>query len=574
MQGDVMRACGLVVFFLGACSEYDLTLKPDDALPGDTGTGTDTVDEGECSVEEAPAGSVTIDKTCLAPDVVVDAPWDVRIEWQWSQLSTNASIGNAIMMPTVGNLTDDNGDGVIDEEDTPDIALVAFASSSISTGTLVVLDGATGTEHYSRAGWDGGGGIAMADVNGDGETDIVGFDSSRRPQAVRADGSPLWTSSVTVPTTYPQATVADLDGDGVPEVIAHNLVLDGATGALETTLSLSSGIPYTLPAAGDLDLDGQQEVIIGNTVFRSNGSAMWSAPFAGGYGHWSAILDADGDPEAEVAMVGGGYFGVFNHDGSTITHVAAGTGQPGPPCVADFDGDGDAEIAWASSSQMNLYELSGAQVWSMPVNDSSGLAGCSGYDADGDGVYEVLFADQDTFYIFDGATGAVRYEQGGHASGTLWEYPAVADVDNDGSAEIIIASNNYYISGWSGVTVFGHRGDGWQKSGSTWHVHDFAVSNINPDGTVPASPSPSWQLYNVYRARPAVDTAALDLRVSIVDACWSGCAGADTVYISAQLANTGGADVTVDVPISLYSADGTLLSAKIASGGLLAGPPA
>ena len=68
----------------------------------------------------------------------------------------------------------------------------------------------------------------------------------------------------------------------------------------------------------------------------------------------------------------------------------------------------------------------------------------------------------------------------------------IADVDNDGSAEILISSNNFRQggSGWAGVTIFGHLGSGWAKSGPTWNVHDFAVTNINQDGSVPTQPEP------------------------------------------------------------------------------------
>ena len=68
-------------------------------------------------------------------------------------------------------------------------------------------------------------------------------------------------------------------------------------------------------------------------------------------------------------------------------------GRPSPN-FADFDGDGDAEIAWASSSQFNMFELDGSIKWTQYVVDASGLASCSGYDINGDGAYEVLFADE------------------------------------------------------------------------------------------------------------------------------------------------------------------------------------
>lgn len=534
----------------------------DEGYPDSDGDGVKDCMDTDCDIELPDASTVTVDANCSVPDVVVTDPWNVKIEWQWTGLASNPSVHNVIMTPVIGNLTDDDGDGFVTESDDPDIVFVAFPSSNFTTGSLVVLDGKTGTEHWNAAGFNGGGGIALADVTGDGNIDILAFDGTSRPVAVNAKGVKLWTGASAVGTTYPQATVADVDGDGNAEVLADNMVLDGVTGAVERTFTIGSGMPYRLPAVADIDLDGVQEVILGNTAYDPlTGAVEWTSPITGGYGHWAAILDADGDPEAEVAMVGQGRLGIYQHDGTQLYNVAAGTTQPGPPCVADFDGDGAAEIAWASSTSMNLYELDGTKVWSQGIDDSSGLAGCSGYDIDGDGAYEILYADQNTLHVFDGRTGAINFAQTGHASGTLWEYPAVADIDNDGSAEIVIGSNNYWMSGWGGITVFGHNGSGWLKSGTTWHTHDFAVTNINPDGSVPAVPDPSWQLYNVYRARPAADDVATDLRVAITDVCAAGCTDDSSVIVAVQVYNYGGTDAQKNVPVTLYKNDGGTLTA-------------
>ncbi|HND00334.1 MAG TPA: VCBS repeat-containing protein, partial [Myxococcota bacterium] len=183
------------------------------------------------------------------------------------------------------------------------------------------------------------------------------------------------------------------------------------------------------------------------------------------------------------------------------------------------------------------------------IRDSSGLAGCSGYDVDGDGAYEVLYADEDNLRIYDGSTGAVNYINGNHSSGTVWEYPVTADVDNDGSAEIVIASNG---TQWRGITVFGHTGDGWPKSGTTWGTHDFAVTNLNPDGSVPSPPEASWQKYNVFRARPSVDDPAYsDLVVELVDFCVGTCAGGPA-RISYRVYNQGAVDVEAGSSLTLY----------------------
>ena len=141
------------------------------------------------------------------------------------------------------------------------------------------------------------------------------------------------------------------------------------------------------------------------------------------------------------------------------------------------------EVAVPGGTRFELFEIDGTRAWTNTIQDNSGIAGVSAYDVDADGIYEVLYADEVSLRVFDGATGTVLYTNTDHSSGTLWEYPVVADVDGDGSAEIVIGSNG---SVWRGITVLGHAGDGWAKSGPTWAVHDFAMTNLDADGRGPA----------------------------------------------------------------------------------------
>ena len=506
-------------------------------------------DPPDCEVELVPGASIpTLDECAGTTTPPVTDPWDVEIEWQWTS-------GDSYYLPLIGNLSDDNGDGKIDENDIPDVVVVSM------DGVLHVLDGETGAEHWSKSGHSGYAVGTLADVDGDNVTDIISITSSGKLQALDYNGNTIWTSSQGVTSTHPLAVVSDLDEDGLPEVLIESYVFNGEDGSLDWTASTTGSIPYHGATAADLDQDGDKEAIFQNKVYDSSGSLLWTSSVQGSYGHWPVILQYDTDPEGEVAMVGGGKLAIYDHDGTERVNVSAGTSQPGPPCLADFDGDGEAEIAWPSSSSFNMYELDGTVVWTKNIDDSSGLAGCSGYDIDGDAALEVLYADQGTFYIWDGATGTERYSNGSHNSGTIFEYPTVADVDNDGSAEIVISSN-YGSGGLKGITVFGHGGDGWPKSGTTWHVHDFAVTNINPDGSVPKSPDPSWTKYNVFRARPAVDDpSTADLTIGITEVCVAHCE-LGPVKVALTVENQGGADVEAGVPWALYSVDNenTLIS--------------
>jgi hypothetical protein len=251
---------------------------------------------------------------------------------------------------------------------------------------------------------------------------------------------------------------------------------------------------------------------------------------------------------------------VVDHDGTLLRTVTLPTlpFRPGPPSVADFDGDGEVEIVVPMNREIGMFEVDGTLRWTQRMVDSSGIAGASGYDIDGDGAYEAIFADEQAMRIYDGRTGALLYENFSHSSGTVWEYPTIADVDNDGSAEIVIASQG---ATWRGVTVFGHAGDGWAEAGPTWPTHDFAVTNINPDLSVPSPIPLPWTVHNVFRARPVVDTASTDLFVNITDACVSSCEpGVGIAAFEVRVGNKGGIGVMSDVALAVWSVEGASLT--------------
>ena len=496
---------------------------------------------------------MTVDETCLAPDIEVKDPWNVNIEWQY----TVSSGTGVIVMPAVGNLTDDNGDGLVNELDTPDIVFTSWTGS-----TLVALHGDGSGLIFEKSGFNGNAGVAIADVTGDGRPEIIAATTGRQIAAVDGRGTTLWTSAAFSWQSYPQPTVADLDADGDIEVIFDIAVVEGATGATVATLGgITSS--WRTPVAADLDADGTQEILLAENVYSHTGAVEWSVPRTGS-GTFAAVADIDGDAGGESFWVTGAQLHIRDHDGTAIRTVALNSAAylPGPPCVADFDGDGQVEIAAPASQKLELFEVDGTRVWASNITDSSGAAGCSGYDVNADGAYEVLFTDEQRLRIFDGKTGTVLYENTSHTSGTVWEYPVIADVDNDGSAEIVIASNG---SLWRGITVLGHAGDGWAPSGPTWPVHDFAVSNVRPDGSVPSPAPRSWEIYNVFRARPTVDDAATDLAVRLVDICFSGCQDDSHVEVAVQVENRGGLDSAEGLWVSLYAVDGateTLIEAR------------
>jgi hypothetical protein len=563
-----MLSLALTLLLL-SCSEYDLVDQGDLSVVLDEDTGTpcppempgchDTADTAvpvtdtwepvvhDCQVAVATQKDVPVLEECTGTESTgtVANAYDLVIEYQY--LSSGSGV---IVMPAIGNLTDDNGDGRVDEDDLPDIAFTTWSSN-----TLVALNGDGSGEIFIANGFAGEGGVVIADVDADGEPEVIALTTRGEIAAVNSSGSTEWTSAGFPVMAYPQPIVADLDGDGKPEVIGDVGVVNGEDGSTVATLSNPAN-SWRTPIAADLDQDGKQEIILGNNVYDHNGNKLWSNNGTGA-GNFGAVGDGDGDGDPEVFFVSGSTLYIHESDGTLIRQVGIPGSNPGPPSIADFDGDGEIEIAIPANSQIAVFDMDGTELWRMPIQDGSGLAGCSGYDMDGDGAYEVLYADEQALRMYDGATGAVLYEDYNHSSGTVWEYPVVADVDQDGSAEICIASNG---SSFAGITCFGHSGDGWPESGPTWPSHDFAVTNIDPDGSVPAVPEASWLMHNVFRARPAVDEpASADLRASLVDICVASC-DEGPVKVSVQVQNQGAVDIEAGTQWAFYRNDTDVLT--------------
>ena len=135
--------------------------------------------------------------------------------------------GSLTATPLVVQLSDDDGDGLIGPSDNPDVLVLGQG------GSLVALDGRTGepTPGFVPS-MDNGFSIAAGDFDGDGEIEIV---TTRRtgPELLFRETDGTFEYSL-VPSPgwffFGQLGVADLDGDGTPEVHAGNTVMsvDGA----------------------------------------------------------------------------------------------------------------------------------------------------------------------------------------------------------------------------------------------------------------------------------------------------------------------------------------------------------
>lgn len=465
------------------------------AVETDTESTTDT-QRSSCKVPAEELGA--IDKcTKTAPP----ESFEPNVQWSWVG-------GTSMVTPLVANLTDDNGDGEIDLCDIPDIVVVALLEGD---GRIFVLDGAAGGEHYrTDVAVDPTVTPAIGDIDGDGLAEIVTAVKYGHLIAFEHDGTFKWQSSDEWTSAFSgqycgSVGLADLDQDGDVEIITGNIVWDHE-GEQQWIAGEPAGY-YSATTAADLDGEPGLELVLGHAAYHADGSPYYvNTEVAPGFPQ-VADMDSDGLPEVLVTNHDG--ISMLDHDGTTRFVNLTPVDTPGlildwirPATIHDFDGDGEVEFAMSAGIWYTVYESDGTIVWKAEVSDESGIAAGTAFDFLGDGTAEAMYADEDTMFIFD-ETGAVLLSTG-RTSGTLVEYPVVADVDNDGSAEIVVVSQGYPT-----VQVIRDVEDRWIQARRIWNQHTYHVTNVREDGTIPQVEPKSWELFNTFRTNIQIENGSL-----------------------------------------------------------------
>jgi hypothetical protein len=447
-----------------------------------------------------------------------------EVKWSWTAPGTDGTIGS-IVMPLVGNFTDDNGDGKIDLCDIPDILITTGTGSVGGPGHIYMLAGDTGTLEKTFDGEvDGSVTPAFGDIDGDGLPDVLANDPDGHLVAYNHDGTIKWTSPTigaykNVTASYCHAiAIYDLDGDGNPEIIVAFEVYDNRGNLLFGKDESAFDGQYWCPAntAADLDGDGKLEVIFGNAAYHADGSVYWSIPGPPGQPQ-VANLDSDSLPEIFVARQDG--ILILENDGTVklgplqlISEPTSPNCWSKPGAVHDFDGDGIADVSASTCMTYGVYKVEGNALsldWQATVNDTSGLASTTAFDFLGRGVAQAVYGDQVALYIFDGKTGMLDLTSP-RSSGTLIEYPVVADVDNDHSADIVVVSNNGGVGTYlHTVDVIQDQGRRWIPTRRIWNQHAYHVTNVREDGTIPVHMKPNWSQLNTFRTNAQIDSSGV-----------------------------------------------------------------
>ena len=256
------------------------------------------------------------------------------------------------------------------------------------------------------------------------------------------------------------SAIADVDGDGEMEVVMGSwdrkiYCLQGSDGTLEWSYATGGEI-YSSPVVADVDGDGEVEVVVGSYDHKvyclrgSDGSLEWSYATGGEVRSSPAVADVDGDGEMEV-VVGSADHEVYclrGSDGALEWSYATGGAVWSSPAVADVDGDGEMEVVVGSydSTVYCVRGSDGALEWkytnASEVHTPGALA-----DVDGDGKLEFLVPS-----IHDSILRCLNAENGTLA----WEIelagdihsPFVGDVDGDECIEIVVGTHESNAQGY------------------------------------------------------------------------------------------------------------------------------
>src|SRR5690606_17764871 len=207
--------------------------------------------------------------------------------WTWTGPAGEDSV---VTTPLVANLDDDNGDGFVDLCDTPDLVVAAVDLPPGKTdpwpaGHLHVIAGDASGSFAIDTPIDAAINPALGDLDGDGTAEIVALQSAapnrpysisdRRLVALSAAGELLWTGEHWQASRGGGAiAIADLDGDGSPEILAPEYVAT-AEGTLAWTIP-DPPLAYSMPVAVDLDLDGALEVLFGASAYAADGTWLFT----------------------------------------------------------------------------------------------------------------------------------------------------------------------------------------------------------------------------------------------------------------------------------------------------------
>lgn len=264
------------------------------------------------------------------------------------------------------------------------------------------------------------------------------------------------------------------------------------------------GHNYSYTSVVDFNLDGQLDVLVSGATGSPTGPStvfLWdmtndrakafvvtrsATEFHGGYDIKKDYQDLNGGP----------------CDGSDACTWRRGVSALG---VANIDADPEPECFFSSGSSLYAINHNMELEWANHEDfweSTSGITGATAFDFDGDGAAELIYRDEVDAHVVDGWSGQVLNSPYTNllkcSSQTLVEYPVVADVDQDGEAELLLSCSAYENGRFEAANTGGSRNpEGhirmykspqeafWPPARDIWNQFAYYNVNVNDDLSIP-----------------------------------------------------------------------------------------
>lgn len=366
---------------------------------------------------------------------------------------------------------------------------------------------------------------ALADVDGDGDLEIVFSDAQRRIQVIDHDGGspPGWPVDVGVDLSDGPVAVGDLNGDGLPTLVVGGT--DGKAYAFDHEGNLLSGWPSAITGTdsdvyvsiGAVGPPYPRSIVCagGNYITLRNsrgvappGTVGWSPP--GTYAAPACIGDIDNDGVAEIVSgIGTRVFAFAMGELTLEFNVFLPAAVSDALTLGDLDLDGDLEILCPTVTGV-LYALdhTGAQLggeWPCDTGVAHELTSAAIAQLIWMPEPELAFANRDwRLYqaLGDGSLHA-SFPQLTSLGWYLWGAPIVGSVGRT-SASIVIGDRG--DRGWS-YTNTGFLEAGWPKDLFDQVNLSPAMGDIDLDGSNEIVFLTDTQLLVVDMNNPPLDAA-------------------------------------------------------------------
>jgi hypothetical protein len=392
--------------------------------------------------------------------------------------------------------------------------------------------------------------IVLGDMDGDGDLDLLAGNWGQTNRLYLNDGNSNPFNGVTGSNISGDAylshsiALADVDGDGDLDLVVgdrgqtNSLYLNNGTAdpfgsVVGTDISSDAHSTYSV-TLGDVDGDGDMDLVAGNysqtnRLYLNNGtvdpfSGVSGSDISGDTHETNSVALADVDGDGDLDLVAGNYTDRVNRlylnngtadpfSGVSGLNISSDAHWTKSVALGDADGDGDLDLVVGNFGQANRLYLNngtadpfsgviGADISSDAQNTYSVALG----DVDGDGDLDLVagnFGQANRLYLNNGTANPFSGVSGSNISSDTHDTWAIAlgDVDGDGDLDLVAGNyngqiNRLYLNNGTSNPFIGETGV--DISSDAKFTYSIVLGDVDGDGNLDLAAGNGNQINRLY----------------------------------------------------------------------------